>query len=56
MISNDDKAVAALNGLIHVGRDAEQGFLAAADAVSEPELVQTLADYAVQRAKFVVEL
>ena len=56
MISNDDKAVAALNGLIRVGRDAEQGFLAAADAVAEAELVQAFAGYAVQRAKFVVEL
>jgi uncharacterized protein (TIGR02284 family) len=56
MISNDDKAVAALNGLIRVGRDAEQGFLAAADGVAEAELVQLFAGYAVQRAKFVAEL
>ena len=56
MITNDDKAIAALRSLIHVGRDAEQGFLAAADAVAEPELVQLFAGYAVQRANFVDEL
>jgi uncharacterized protein (TIGR02284 family) len=56
MITNDDKAVAALNSLIHVGRDAEQGYMAAADAVAEPELIQTFADFALERAKFVVEL
>jgi uncharacterized protein (TIGR02284 family) len=56
MITNDDKALLVLENLIRAGRDAEQGFLAAADSVPEPELVQVFADYAVQRAKFVVEL
>jgi uncharacterized protein (TIGR02284 family) len=56
MITNDDKALLVLNTLIRAGRDAEQGFLAAADRVPEPELVQLFADYAVQRARFVVEL
>jgi uncharacterized protein (TIGR02284 family) len=56
MTTNDEKAIAALNTLIHVGRDAEQGYMAAADAVAEPELIQTFADYALERAKFVVEL
>jgi uncharacterized protein (TIGR02284 family) len=56
MITNDDKALFVLNTLIRAGRDAEQGFLAAADSVPEPELVQLFADYAVQRARFVSEL
>lgn len=56
MITNDDKAVAALNALLHATRDAEAGYLAAADGVAEPELVQLFADYAVQRAKFAGEL
>lgn len=56
MITNDDKAVAALNALLHASRDAEVGYLAAADGVAEPELVQLFADYALQRAKFASEL
>lgn len=56
MITNDDMALQVLNRLIHAGRDAEQGYLAAADVVAEPDLVQLFADYAVQRAKFVAEL
>lgn len=56
MTTNDDKAVTLLNTLIRVGRDAEQGFLAAADGVAESELIQLFAEHAVQRAKFVGEL
>jgi uncharacterized protein (TIGR02284 family) len=56
MINNDDNAVRVLNALIRAGRDAEQGYLTAADGVAEPELVQLFADYALQRAKFVAEL
>jgi uncharacterized protein (TIGR02284 family) len=56
MITNDDKALLVLKNLIRAGRDAEQGFLAAADSVPDPELVQVFAEFAVQRAKFVVEL
>ncbi len=56
MITNDEKALATLNALIRVGRDAERGFLDAADAVVDPELVQLFAEYGLQRAKFIVEL
>ena len=56
MITNDDKALVALNSLIRTGRDAEQGYLVAADGVAEPELVQLFAEFAVQRARFVVDL
>ena len=56
MISNDDKAVTLLNTLIRAGRDAEEGFLAAADSVADADVVQLCAEYAVQRAKFVLEL
>ena len=56
MITNDDKALLVLNDLIRAGRDAEHGFLAAADSVPEPDLVQIFAEYALQRAKLVVEL
>ena len=56
MITNDDKSLAILNSLIRADRDSELGYLAAADAVGEPELVQIFAHYAVQRAKFAAEL
>lgn len=56
MIKNDDQALLSLNALIHAGRDAEAGYLAAADIVAEPELVQLFAEYALQRAKFIQEL
>ena len=56
MITNDDKALLVLNRLIRAGRDAELGFMAAADGVADPELVQLFADYALQRAKGVMEL
>ena len=56
MITNDDKALLVLNRLIRANRDAELGFMAAADGVSNPELVQLFAGYGVERAKYVVEL
>ena len=56
MTTNDNETIAALNVLIQAGRDAEQGFLAAADYLPDPELVQMCAGYGVQRAKFVAEL
>jgi uncharacterized protein (TIGR02284 family) len=56
MITNDEKSLVALNRLIRAGRDAELGFMAAADGVPDPDLVELLAGYAVQRAKGVVEL
>jgi uncharacterized protein (TIGR02284 family) len=56
MTTNDNKTLLVLNSLIRAGRDAEQGYLAAADGVTEPELVQLFAGYALQRAKFVGEL
>jgi uncharacterized protein (TIGR02284 family) len=56
MITNDDQAVLVLNSLIRSGKDAEQGYLAAADLVAEQELIQLFADFGLQRAKFVAEL
>jgi uncharacterized protein (TIGR02284 family) len=56
MITNDDKALLVLNRLIRASRDAELGFMAAADGVADPELVQLFAEYGVQRAKYVMEL
>jgi uncharacterized protein (TIGR02284 family) len=56
VITTNDKALAVLNSLIRAGRDSEQGFLAAADAVGEKELVEFFSHYAVQRAKFAAEL
>jgi uncharacterized protein (TIGR02284 family) len=55
MITNDDKALFVLNRLIRAGRDSELGFMAAADGVSDPELVQLFTGYALQRAKAVME-
>ena len=56
MTTNDDTSLLVLHALVRAGRDAENGYLAAADLVGEPELVQLFADKAVQRAKFVEEL
>jgi len=56
MITNDDKALLVLNRLIRASRDAELGFMAAADGVGDPELVQLFAEYGLQRAKYVMEL
>jgi uncharacterized protein (TIGR02284 family) len=53
MITNDEKALFVLNRLIRAERDSELGYLAAADGVPDPELVQLFAGYAVQRAKAV---
>jgi uncharacterized protein (TIGR02284 family) len=56
MITNDDKALMVLNRLIRANRDAELGFMAAADSVAGPELVQLFAGCGVERAKYAVEL
>src|SRR5688500_17684808 len=56
MITNDDKALLVLNRLIRASRDAELGFMAAADGVGDPELVQLFSEYGLQRAKYVMEL
>lgn len=56
MITTDETALRVLNSLIHASRDAEQGFLAAADGVAAPELVEIFSHYAMQRAKFAGEL
>src|SRR5687767_3511990 len=56
MITNDEKALLVLNRLIRANRDAELGFMAAADGVPGPELVQLFAGYGLERAKYVVEL
>jgi uncharacterized protein (TIGR02284 family) len=56
MIMSDENALFVLNRLIRASRDAELGFMAAADGVADPELVQLFAEYGLQRAKHVVEL
>lgn len=56
MIMNDDASLLALNALIRAGRAAERGYLAAADLVSEPELVELFSEKALQRGKFVRDL
>ena len=56
MITNDDKALLVLNRLIRASRDAELGFMAAADGVADSELVQLFAEYGVERARYVIEL
>lgn len=47
---------AAVESLISVNRDAEQGFRAAADAVGNPELKRMFVDLSGQRAGFASEL
>lgn len=56
MTTNDDASLLTLHLLLRASRDAEQGYLQAADLVAEPELVQLFADKALQRAKFAEEL
>jgi uncharacterized protein (TIGR02284 family) len=56
MINNDETSLLTLHALVRIGRDAERGYLAAADLVADPELIQLFADKAVQRARFVAEL
>lgn len=47
---------AAVDNLISINRDAEQGFRAAADAVADPALKQMFVDLSGQRAGFAAEL
>ena len=56
MTTNNDTSLRVLHELLRTARDAEQGYLVAADLMPEPELVQLFADKAVQRAKFAGEL
>ena len=56
MTTNDDAALLVLNELLVACKDSEQGFQTAADAVGVPELVELFEGYALQRAKYVVEL
>src|SRR4029079_10641192 len=56
MITNDDKTVLILNGLIRTLHDSDKGFQAAADAVNKADLIELFAGYSVQRAKFAEEL
>jgi uncharacterized protein (TIGR02284 family) len=56
MTTNDDASLLTLHMLLRASRDAEQGYLQAADLVAEPALVQLFADKALQRARFAEEL
>jgi len=47
---------AAVENLVSINRDAEQGFRAAADAVADPGLKQMFVDLSGQRAGFASEL
>src|SRR4051812_37144903 len=49
MKMTDDKAIVLLNGLIQIGKDAEQGFQRAADAARNPDLSRIFSDFASQR-------
>ncbi len=46
----------AINSVIHICRDAEQGFRGAAKAVTDPTLKNTFEQYSEQRANFAKEL
>lgn len=56
MITNDEKTVTLLNGLIRTLRDSEKGFQSAGDIAQQAELIELFAGYALQRAKFADEL
>lgn len=47
---------AAIQNLISINRDAEQGFRAAADAVTDPELKRMFVHLSHQRASFATEI
>ena len=56
MNMTNDNALVALNQLIVIGKDSEQGFQAAADTVKDVELARTFREFATQRTKFINEL
>ena len=56
MITNDEKTVTLLNGLIRTVKDSEKGFQSAGDIVKDADLIELFAGYALQRAKFGKEL
>jgi uncharacterized protein (TIGR02284 family) len=56
MKMTSDNAVRALNALLPICRDSEQGFQLAAMDVTDPELARIFAEYSAQRAKFAHEL
>jgi uncharacterized protein (TIGR02284 family) len=56
MITNDEKTVSLLNGLIRTLKDSEKGFQSAGDLAKQAELIELFAGYALQRAKFGEEL
>ncbi len=51
-----DKDVSAINDVISICKDAEQGFRGAADSVQSPSLKSLFNEYASQRATFAREL
>jgi uncharacterized protein (TIGR02284 family) len=51
-----DSLIDQLNQLVHINRDAEAGFLAAAENVKNSELETLFSGYARQHGKFLVEL
>ena len=53
---DDSKVLDHLNHLIEINKDAEAGFLNAAENLKNSELETTVAGYAKQHAKFAAEL
>jgi len=51
-----DTSIPTIENLIQVCRDAEDGFAAAAEAATDPELKQALGEYAQQRMQFARDL
>ncbi|MGH9631780.1 MAG: ferritin-like domain-containing protein [Bryobacteraceae bacterium] len=56
MPAEKDRVISVLNDLIEIGRDAEEGFKKAADAVKDNHLRSTFLDLSQQRAQFVTQL
>jgi uncharacterized protein (TIGR02284 family) len=53
---DSEAAIDNLNGLVHINKDAESGFLTAAANVKNSELESLFTGYAAQHAKFAGEL
>jgi len=56
MKTDNEKTISILNDLIEVCRDGQQGFKSAADDAKDAALKRQLADFSLQRSRYISEL
>ncbi|HRE80156.1 MAG TPA: PA2169 family four-helix-bundle protein [Opitutaceae bacterium] len=56
MKTDNEKTINILNDLIEVCRDGQQGFKSAADDAKDAALKRQLADFSLQRSRYITEL